>query len=145
MDEKQYKALTKKPLPKRKPRTLPLPKAKQSYLEADAILTEQLKQHGVGFERQFQINKTKHCRFDFHIVKKQILIEIEGSPWSGGRRGKLSNKAWNMGRYDEAEERGYYCERFHPNAVKYGYAIAWILHQLKEDVVDGTDQTISTD
>ncbi|WP_269914814.1 hypothetical protein [Acinetobacter sp. HY1485] len=145
MDEKQYKALINKALPKRKPRTLPLPKAKQSYLEADAILTEQLQQHGVGFERQFQINKTKHCRFDFHIVKKRILIEIEGSPWSGGRRGKLSNKAWNMGRYDEAEERGYHCERFDYIAVKYGYVIGWMLHQLKEDAVDGTDQTISTD
>lgn len=144
MDEKQYKALTNKVLPKRKPRTLPLPKAKQSYLEADEILTEQLKQHGVGFERQFQINTTKHCRFDFYIVKKRILIEIEGSPWSGGRRGKLSNKAWNMGRYDEAEERGYRCERFNLIAVKYGFAIGWILQQC-EDVLDGTDQTISTD
>lgn len=138
MNEKEYKALTKKTLPKRKPRTLPLPKAKQSYLEADAILTEQLKHHGVGFERQLQINTTKHCRFDFHIVKKRILIEIEGSPWSGGRGGKLAFKAWNMNRYDEAEDMGYRVKRFSPAAVKADYVITWLL-DLFEGEKDGTN------
>ncbi|SDB88814.1 hypothetical protein [Acinetobacter boissieri] len=95
MDEKEYKALTKKTLPKRKPRTLPLSKAKQSYLE-------------------------------------------EGLPWSGGRGGKLAFKAWNMGRYDEAEELGYRVKRFNPTAVKFGHVITWLLSLFEKDE-DGTD------
>ncbi|MBF7693970.1 hypothetical protein [Acinetobacter pollinis] len=133
MDEKEYKNLTGKKIHKPKPRAKPLPKAKQSYLEADELLTQQLTEYGIGFERQFQINTTKHCRFDFHIVKKRILIEIEGSPWSGGRGGKLAFKAWNMGRYDEAEERGYRCKRFHPDAIEHGYVITWLLEMFEED------------
>lgn len=138
MDEKDYKDLTGKKIHKPKPRAKPLPKAKQSYLEADELLTQQLLEHGIGFERQFQINSTKHCRFDFHIVKKRILIEIEGSPWSGGRGGKLAFKAWNMGRYDEAEELGYLVKRFNPTAVKFGHVITWLLSLFEEDA-DGTD------
>ncbi|WP_171256572.1 transposase family protein, partial [Acinetobacter baumannii] len=60
-------------------------------------------------------------RFDFHIVKLRLLIEIEGSPWSGGRGGKLSNKAWSLDRYDHAEEMGYKIERFHPDSILSGY------------------------
>ena len=80
----------------------------------------------IGFESKFQPIHTKHWRFDFHIVKLRLLIEIEGGPWSGGRGGKLSNKAWSLDRYDHAEEMGYKIERFHPDSILSGYVINWI-------------------
>ncbi|EMG9262657.1 hypothetical protein V5346_003690, partial [Acinetobacter baumannii] len=96
MDPKKYYMLTRKKERKPKPKSTPLPKAKQNYLEAEATLKEELIELAIGFESKFQPIHTKHWRFDFHIVKLRLLIEIEGGPWSGGRGGKLSNKAWSL-------------------------------------------------
>ncbi|VCX05506.1 hypothetical protein BANRA_00016 [Acinetobacter baumannii] len=65
--------------PKTKPKSRPLPKAKQKYLEAEATLKEELEDLAIGFESKFQPIHTKHWRFDFHIVKLRLLIEIEWS------------------------------------------------------------------
>ena len=144
MDEKEYFWKTKKRPPKTKPRAKPLPKAKEAYLEAEETLFQELEEHAIGYERKFQPIHTKHWRFDFHIVKLRLLIEIAGGPWSGGRGGKLAMKAWSLDRYDVAEEMGYTFERFEPDQIESGYAINWIQNQL-ERLEDGTDQTIPTD
>ena len=144
MDANDYFWKTKKRPPKTKARSKPLPKAKVKYLEAEETLFQQLEEFAIGYERKFQFKITKHWRFDFHIVKKRLLIEIAGGPWSGGRGGKLANKAWSMERYDDAEELGYRIMRFEPDQVESGYALQWIQEQLKEKS-NGTDQTIPTD
>ena len=144
MDEKEYFWKTKKRPPKTKARAKPLPKAKEAYLEAEETLFQELEEHSIGYERKFQFEPTKHWRFDFHIVKLRLLIEIAGGPWSGGRGGKLAMKAWNFDRYDIAEEMGYIFVRLEPHQIESGYAINWIQRQLKR-LEDGTDQTIPTD
>ena len=143
MDPKKYFMLTRKKERKPKPKSTPLPKAKQNYLEAEATLKEELTDLAIGFESKFQPIHTKHWRFDFHIVKLRLLIEIEGGPWSGGRGGKLANKAWSLDRYDLSEEMGYKIERFHPDSILSGYVIDWIKGELAR-IEDGTNQTIST-
>lgn len=120
-----------------------MPKPTQKYLEAEATLKEELEDLAIGFEQKFQPIHTKHWRFDFHIVRLHLLIEIEGGPWSGGRGGKLANKAWSLDRYDQAEELGYRIERYHPDVVLSGYVINLIKERLAR-IEDGTDQTIST-
>ncbi|EXB48672.1 hypothetical protein LF296_11685 [Acinetobacter vivianii] len=144
MDNQKYFQLTRKHPPKTKPKIRPLPKAKQAYLEAEATLLEELKDHAIGFESKFQPISTKHWRFDFHIVKLRLLIEIEGGPWSGGRLGKLAFKAWSIDRYYQVEEMGYKIERFHPDSILSGYVIHWIKSEL-ESLEHEPDQTISTD
>ncbi|WP_202745216.1 hypothetical protein [Acinetobacter pittii] len=144
MEASKYFKLTGKRPQKSKPKYKPLPKAKQNYLEAEATLKEELTDLAIGFERKFQPIHTKHWRFDFHIVKLRLLIEIEGGPWSGGRGGKLANKAWSLDRYDQAEELGYKIERFHPDAVLSGYVTNLIKNKL-EAIENGTNKTISTD
>ncbi|NUF24199.1 hypothetical protein HUN23_15655 [Acinetobacter oleivorans] len=143
MDPKKYFMLTRKKERKPKPKSTPLPKAKQNYLEAEATLKEELTDLAIGFESKFQPIHTKHWRFDFHIVKLRLLIEIEGGPWSGGRGGKLANKAWSLDRYDLSEEMGYRIERFHPDVVLSGHVINLIKERLAR-IENGTDQTIST-
>ncbi|MDO6646524.1 hypothetical protein [Acinetobacter guillouiae] len=144
MEVNQYTSFTqKKPITK-KPRTKPLPKAKQNYLEADETLHQELSDLLIGYERKFQPIHTKNWRFDFHIVRLRLFIEIEGGSWSGGRSGKLANKAWSVDRYDKTEELGYKIKRFHPDQILSGYVINWIKGQL-ERLENGTDQTISTD
>ncbi|MDQ8936631.1 hypothetical protein [Acinetobacter rudis] len=142
MDIQKYKALTNKKPIKTKPRTRPLPKAKQSYLDAFERLKEILDRMEIKYEEYFHFKSTKHWRFDFHLVEYRMLIEIAGGPWSGGRKGKLATKAWSMDRYDHAEDMGYRFQQFLPADVDMGRATAW-LRNLK--VSYGPNQTISTD
>ena len=107
MELKAYKVLTNKIPPKKKPRTRPLPKAKEAYLEAEENFEHSLNVLEIKYEKKFQFKTTKHWRFDFHLIEHRILVEISGGPWSGGRSGKLANKGWSMDRYDVAIDMGY--------------------------------------
>ena len=142
MDANDYFWKTKKRPPKNKPRVKPLPKAKEAYLEAEETLFQELEEHLIGYERKFQFEPNKNWRFDFHIVKLRLLIEIAGSPWSVGRGGKKIANAFC--KYDFSEEMGYRHIRFEPDHIESGYVIQWIQDQL-ERLEDGTDQTIPTD
>ncbi|QCO22320.1 hypothetical protein C9E88_012915 [Acinetobacter cumulans] len=142
MELNAYKTLTQKVPPKKKPRTRPLPKAKEKYLEAEETLFQELEEHLIGYERKFQFEHTKNWRFDFYIVKLRLLIEIAGSPWAVGRGGKKIANAFT--KYDLAEDMGYRIERLEPHQIESGYAIRWIQSQL-ERLEDGTDQTIPAD
>ena len=142
MDADAYFWKTKKRPPKIKPRTRPLPKAKEKYLEAEETLFQELEERAIGYERKFQFEPTKNWRFDFYIVRLRLLIEIVGSPWSVGRGGKKIANSFN--KYDLAEEMDYTFVRLEPHHIESGYAINWIQAQL-ERLEDGTDQTIPTD
>ena len=142
MDVDSYFWKTKKRPLKTKPRTKPLPKAKEKYSEAEETLFQELEEHMIGYERKFQFESTKNWRFDFYIVKLRLLIEIAGSPWAVGRGGKKIANAFN--KYDLAEDMGYRHIRFEPDHIESGYVIQWIQGQL-ERLEDGTDQTIPTD
>lgn len=107
MDPSQYTQLTKKSEIKRKPKTRPLPKAKEAYLEAEEKFEHALNVFEIKYQKKFQIKSTKHWRFDFLLIEHRILVEISGGPWSGGRKGKLANKAWSLDRYDVAADLGY--------------------------------------
>ena len=142
MDADSYFWKTKKRPLKTKPRTKPLPKAKEKYLEAEETLFQELEEHLIGYERKFQFESTKNWRFDFYIVKLRLLIEIAGSPWAVGRGGKKIANAFN--KYDLAEDMGYRHIRFEPDHIESGYVIQWIQGQLKR-LEDETDQTIPAD
>ncbi|MGN5765120.1 hypothetical protein ACNQO6_12320, partial [Acinetobacter calcoaceticus] len=107
MEAERYFKFTRKFLPKTKPKSRPLPKAKQAYLDTFKDLKRALQIFDIKYEELFQFKSTKHWRFDFHLIEHRILIEISGGPWSGGRKGKLANKAWSLDKYDEAWEKGY--------------------------------------
>ena len=107
MNENDYFWKTKKRPPKTRPRSKPLPKAKDAYLEAEEEFEQSLDILGIKYEKKFHFKSTKHWRFDFHLIEHRILVEISGGPWSGGRRGKLANKAWSVDRYDHAAEMGF--------------------------------------
>lgn len=155
MDIEKYKKLANKLPLKAKPKTKPLPKATQRYLEAEEEIENTLKILEIKYEKKFQFKSTKHWRFDFHLIEHKILIEIAGGPWSGGRGGKLSNKAWSMDRYDVAEEMGYIVVRLEsartyqikedgPLQFEVCFATQW-LKDLKRHAFNEPNQTIPTD
>ena len=141
MEINQYNSLTKKKPIKSKPRTRPLPKAKQNYLETEEILFQELEEHRIGYRRKFQFESTKNWRFDFYIVKLNLLIEIAGSPWAVGRGGRKIANA--LGKYDLALDKGYKFERLEPHQIESGYAINWIKSEFAR-IENGTNQTIPT-
>lgn len=155
MEINQYTSLTKKKPIKTKLRTRPLPKAKEAYLEAFKDFEQSLNVFKIKYENTFHFKSTKHWRFDFHLIEHRILVEISGGPWSGGRKGKLKNKAWSMDRYDHAEAMGFTVVRIEsaprykiqedgPLQVEANFSSQW-LKNLKRHIFNGTDQTISTD
>ncbi|WP_026055627.1 hypothetical protein [Acinetobacter calcoaceticus] len=141
MDNKEYFWLTRKKELKIKSKSRPLPKAKEKYLEAEEVLFQELEEHRIGYRRKFQFDSTKNWRFDFYIVKLNVLIEIAGSPWAVGRGGrKIANV---LCKYDLAIDRGYLFERLEPHQIESGYAINWIKSELAR-IENGADQTISS-
>ena len=155
MDANDYFWKTKKHPPKTKPRSKPLPKAKDAYLEAEEDFEHSLNVLEIKYEKKFQFKSTKHWRFDFHLIEHRILVEISGGPWSGGRGGKLKNKAWSLDRYDDAAEMGftvvrlestsrYKIDELGPLQIESNFASQW-LKNLKRNIFNGTDQTIPTD
>lgn len=155
MDEKDYFWKTKKRSPKKRPRSKPLPKAKEKYLEAGEDFEQSLIVLDIKYEKKFQFKSTKNWRFDFHLIEHRILVEISGGPWSGGRGGKLKNKAWSLDRYDDAAEMGFTVVRLE-SAERYriqesgplqieSYRASQWLKNLKRHIFNGTDQTFSTD
>lgn len=150
MDEKDYFCAIKKRPHKTKPRSRPLPKAKEKYLEAEEYFEQALNILEIKYEKRFQFKSTKHWRFDFHLIEHRILVEI-----SGGRGGKLKNKAWSLDRYDDAAEMGFTVVRLE-SAERYkieesgplqieSYRASQRLKNLKRHIFNGTDQTISAD
>lgn len=141
MEAKEYSCLINKKLFKKKTRNKLLPKPAQKYLEAEEALFQTLEEHRIGYRRKFQFDSTKNWRFDFYIVKLNLLIEIAGSPWAVGRGGtKIAN---SFSKYDLALARGYVFERLEPHQIESGYAINWIKSELAR-TENGSDQTIPT-
>lgn len=142
MDEKEYFGKTRKRIKKNKQRTRPLPKAKQNYLEAEETLFQELEENLIGYRRKFKFESTKNWRFDFYVVRLNLLIEIAGSSWAVGRGGKkVANSLW---KHDSAIDAGFKFVRFEPCQIESGYAIDWIKSELAR-LEDGTIQTISPD
>jgi len=142
MEISTYKSKTNKSPLKPKPRTRPLPKAKQNYLEAEETLFQELEENLIGYRRKFKFESTKNWRFDFYIVRLNLLIEIAGSSWAVGRGGKKIANA--LSKYDLAEYMGYKFEHFHPDLILSGYVIDWIKSELAR-LEDEPDQTIPSD
>ncbi|MDC4422550.1 hypothetical protein NQ683_17375 [Acinetobacter baumannii] len=154
MEVDDYIYLTNKKLYKKKARNKALPKATEKYLKAEEEFTQALDNLEIKYEKKFQFKSTKHWRFDFLLIEHRILVEIAGGPWSGGRKGKLKNKAWSLDRYDVAEEMGYTVVRIEtasrcridesgPLQLRTEYASQW-LKNLKRQIFNGSDQTISS-
>ena len=155
MDANDYFEITQKKPHKSKVKNKSLPQASEKYLEAFEKFKRILEHFEIKYEEYFHFKSTKHWRFDFHLIEYRILVEISGGPWSGGRGGKLKNKAWSLDRYDDAEAMGFTVVRIEsatrykinelgPVQIEVNRASGW-LKKLKRQIFNGTDQTISTD
>ncbi|KQD31628.1 MULTISPECIES: hypothetical protein [Acinetobacter] len=152
MGDKEYFWLTRKKEPKTKPKSRPLPKATQKYLEAEEEFTEALDNLEIKYEKKFQFKSTKHWRFDFHLIEHRILVEIAGGPWSAGRKRKrISHDA---DREDTAYKMGFTIVRLESSArfkineagplqIQAGFSHQW-LKNLKRHTFNEPNKTVPT-
>lgn len=125
MSVAEYKKLCRK-LTKTKPRTQAAKPTRKKHESAEGILAMQLQALNVPFEREFRFHSTRRWRADFHIVGRQLLIEVEGGVWSEGRHTRGKGYMGDMEKYNEATALGYQIIRFETSQVKSGYAFRWI-------------------
>lgn len=125
MSVAEYKKLCRK-LTKNKPQTRSVRPTRKKHESAEGILAMQLQALNVPFEREFRFHSTRRWRADFHIVGRQLLIEVEGGVWSEGRHTRGKGYMGDIEKYNEATALGYQIIRFETSQVTSGYAFRWI-------------------
>jgi len=116
-----------------KAKTAPKAKAKAKAKKQSAgskgeeALAAQLRAAGVEFEREQTLIPKRRFRFDFLITGSDLVIEVEGGTWSGGRHTSGVGFRSDCYKYNLALELGYRVLRYTTDMVTKGEAIAQIL------------------
>ena len=92
----------------------------------ESLLATQLKVLRIEFEREFKFHPERKWKADFLITGKQILVEVEGGIWSGGRHTRGKGYIGDMEKYNSATMMGYQVIRFSTEQVKSGLAVQQI-------------------
>lgn len=97
----------------------------------ESLLATQLKALKIEFKREFKFHPERKWKADFLITGKQILVEVEGGIWSGGRHTRGKGYTSDCEKYAEAMVLGLAVLRFTTQQVMSGYAINSIERLLK--------------
>lgn len=102
------------------------PKQPKAPSEGERILELQLKFAGIPFEREFKFHATRSWRADFRITGTQILVEVEGGVWSGGRHTRGTGYEADAEKYNTAAMEGWIVLRYTTGQVQKGLALQGI-------------------
>ncbi len=119
----EYKSKFAKPRRKTKRRDSVKIKKEKVVSEGEVTLIQHLQAYRINFTQEFQFNKDRRWRADFHILDTRILIEVEGGIWSGGRHTRGKGYIADMEKYNSATALGYSVYRYSTEQVKSGLAI----------------------
>ncbi|MSR15326.1 MAG: hypothetical protein EXR86_12340 [Gammaproteobacteria bacterium] len=90
----------------------------------------QLKASGVLFHREFQFHPERRWRCDFRIPTalgcQEIIVEIEGGVYTGGRHTRGRGFEADIEKYNELAIRGYLLLRGTALHVRNGNLCAWV-------------------
>ena len=90
-------------------------------------LAAQLQAAGVPFEQEQVLIPGRRFRFDFLLSDTDLIVEVEGGTWAGGRHTTGAGFAKDCEKYNLALEHGYRVLRYTTNMVTDGRAIAQIV------------------
>lgn len=93
-------------------------------------LTQHLRIYKVPFEREFQFDPERKWRADF-CIDPNILVEVEGGSYSGGRHTRGKGFEDDCLKYSRATVLGFRVLRFTTTQVHSGIAIDMILEAIK--------------
>ena len=105
---------------------------------AELLLAAQLEQAGIPFEREYRFAPPRRWRADFRVLTwmpstwtpAQLLIEIDGGGWIGGRHSTGKGIEDDCEKTTAAAIRGYRVIRCTPAQVDDGRALSWIRQAL---------------
>ncbi len=121
---------SKFPIKKGKKRRLVKGQRVQSV--GEVTLATHLRGCKINFEQEYKFHPDRKWRADFFITGTNILIEVEGGIWSGGRHTRGKGFIADMEKYNAAAVMGFKVLRFDTQQVKSGLAIKQI-----ENLVNG--------
>lgn len=98
----------------------------------EVTLATHLRGCKINFEQEYKFHPDRKWRADFFITGTNILIEVEGGIWSGGRHTRGKGFIADMEKYNAAAVMGFKVLRFDTQQVKSGLAIKQI-----ENLVNG--------
>lgn len=98
----------------------------------EVTLATHLRGCKINFEQEYKFHPDRKWRADFFITGTNILIEVEGGIWSGGRHTRGKGFIADMEKYNAAAILGFKVLRFDTQQVKSGLAIKQI-----ENLVNG--------
>ena len=106
--------------------------------KGEEALAAQLRAAGGEFAREQTLIPKRRFRFDFLIIGSDLVVEVEGGTWSGGRHTSGVGFRSDCVKYNLALELGYRVLRYTTDMVTKGEAIAQILNILgAESAVEG--------
>lgn len=97
----------------------------------EETLALQLKAYKVNFEREYRFCPERRWRADFYLPDYNLLVEVEGAIWTGGRHTRPKGFLADIEKYNTAQSLGFKILRVTPQAVKSGEAIKEIRQFLK--------------
>jgi very-short-patch-repair endonuclease len=82
----------------------------------------QLDAAGIGYERELMLIPGRRFRFDFLITGTDLIVEVEGGTWSGGRHTRPAGFKKDCEKYNLALQHGYRVLRYTTDMVNKGDA-----------------------
>lgn len=108
-------------------------KKKQSS-QGEELLALQLRSLNIEFTTEFKFCDTRKWRADFRIANTQVLVEVEGGTWSGGRHTKGKGYELDCEKYSWAAGNGWVVLRFTTGQVKKGDALQAVVNLLGKGI-----------
>ena len=99
--------------------------------EGEETLALHLRVHEIPFEREFRFHPERRYRADF-FIEPDLLVEVEGGIWNGGKHGRGSGIVKDIERQNAAVLLGYRPLRFTTDMVLEGLAIEAIQRALSK-------------
>ena len=82
----------------------------------------QLDAAGISYERELMLIPGRRFRFDFLITGTDLIVEVEGGTWSGGRHTTGAGFKKDCEKYNLALQHGYRVLRYTTDMVNKGDA-----------------------
>lgn len=105
-------------------------KRRSTGSKGEETFAAQLRAAGVGFQRELMLIPGRRFRFDFLIDGSDLVVEIEGGTWSGGRHTTGAGFRSDCYKYNRALELGYRVLRYTTDMVTKREAITQVLEIL---------------
>ena len=111
----------------------------------EELFAAQLERADVKFERELMLIPGRRFRFDFVFAEHNLVAEIEGAIWTGGRHTSGAGFLKDCEKYNLLVEHGWQLLRFPTNLVRDGSALEQTLRVLRKDASEASQEPAGDD